>query len=204
MLKLDETLRSRLRAETRGLHDELERVVAIERQITSKMHYAGYLLRLWACHDTVEAKLGEIDFTPVGFDYRNNLRALLIEADLECLGITSAVRAAQPRPEPPRFATRDAALGYVYVIEGSAIGARAILPNITAALGFDARHGASFFGGTRESKYIWQACLAALNAIEPHSASADDVVGSAKEAFGTFLRWLPCPEETTFSTVQSS
>ena len=81
-------------------------------------------------------------------------------------GSHPAARAAQPRPERLQLPTVEAALGYVYVIEGSAIGARAILPEITAALGFDAGRGASFFGGLKEGKHVWQGCLAALDAID--------------------------------------
>jgi heme oxygenase (biliverdin-IX-beta and delta-forming) len=193
-----------LRSETHELHDQLERLVAVDRQIASPAHYAAYLLRLWACHVAAEAQLLEVDFTPLGFDYRNSIRSRLIEADLEHLGITSARRAAQSRPDRLQLPTIEAALGYVYVIEGSAIGARAILPEITAALGFDAQRGASFFGGLREGKQVWQGCLAALDAIECNSRGADVVVQSSKEAFRLFLRWLPSPEQTTFSSVQLS
>lgn len=204
MLKLRQTLRGRLRSETHELHDQLERLVVIDRQIASPATYAAYLLRLWACHVAAEGQLLEVDFTPLGFDYRNCIRSRLIEADLEHLGITPAARAAQPRPERLQLPTVEAALGYVYVIEGSAIGARAILPEITAALGFDAGRGASFFGGLKEGKHVWQGCLAALDAIDCDAPDADVVVQSAKDAFWLFLRWLPCPEQTTFSSVQLS
>ena len=88
----------------------------------------------------------------------------------------------------------------MYVIEGSALGARAILPKIEAALGVDA-DGASYFSGRGgQEKPLWQACLKAINAVDLKSEGADRAVAGALATFAMFQRWLP---ENTVATTLS-
>jgi heme oxygenase len=88
-------------------------------------------------------------------------------------------------PTVPRLETIPAGLGCLYVLEGSAKGARAILPDIRATLGLDAERGAKFFYGFgRETGELWRACMTAINDTDPASVEADRTVETAT---GTFL-----------------
>lgn len=186
-----ETLRDRLRASTRPAHDDLERAVDIDTRIATREGYAGHLLRLWALHSSIEAALARLDFAALGFLYRGPHRSGLLETDLEIIGIPPAALSALPLPAAPEIASIFDGLGCLYVVEGSAKGARAILPQIKARLGFEPHFGASYFYGFgAETGRLWHAILAAINAIDPQSNEADRAVTAAAATFAMFHAWL--------------
>jgi heme oxygenase len=181
-------LHGRLREATRALHDELEHVVGVSERIATRDSYTDYLSKLWTLYTAAENALHVLDFVPCGFDYPAPYRSRLLEADLEFLGVTPARLLQLPLPSALRLEGIAAGLGCVYVLEGSAKGARAILPEITAALGLDAIQGAKFFSGFGlETRGMWQACLAAIDSIDPYSRQADSAVEAAVETFEMFL-----------------
>ena len=182
-------LHERLREATRALHDELERAVGVSERIVTRASYTAYLAELWTLYAAAENALDALDFAPYGFDYPAPYRSRLLEADLAFLGVSPNLLADLPLPPTPRLDVIAAGLGCVYVLEGSAKGARAILPEISAALGLDAARGATFFNGFGlETRRMWQACLVAINAIDPHSPQAERAVEAAVETFAMFLR----------------
>lgn len=182
-------LHERLREATRALHDELERVVSVSDCIATRASYSAYLAELWPLYRATENALDLLDFTPFGFDYPTPYRSRLLEADLDFLGVSRSLLASLPLLTAPRLDGIAAGLGCVYVVEGSAKGARAVLPEITTALGLDALHGASFFNGFGlETRRMWQACLGAIDRIDPYSRQADSAVEAATETFAMFLR----------------
>jgi heme oxygenase (biliverdin-IX-beta and delta-forming) len=196
-------LHQRLRAATGALHKQLERAVDIEAQLVSRERFIEYLGRLWGLHAAAEAALDKIDFTTFGFDYADRHKSLALERDLASLGVAPDSVAALPLPPPVTFATPEEGLGCVYVIEGSALGARAILPKIASALAIDAENGATYFSGRgTQGKPLWQACLKAVNAIEPESKRADRAIAGACATFAMFQVWLPERAlETTMTAV---
>ena len=188
----DKTLHARLRESTRVLHEDLERAVNIDDQISSRPRYNAYLMRLWSLHRATEDALSSFDFTPFGFEHRTCLRSRLLENDLRDLGVGLRALHDLPHRTPPVLASIEAGLGCIYVVEGSAFGAKAILPQIQRRLGLTAEHGASFFVGFGEpSKYLWRAFLNALNEIDPASLEATRVTEAAEEIFQFFHCWLP-------------
>ena len=187
----EETLRERLRASTRALHDDLERVVDIDRRIATKRDYRAHLLRLWALHTAIERTTADFDFAPMGFTYSGPHRSGLLERDLEDLGIEAGALSALRLPAAPVWETSHAALGSLYVVEGSAKGARAILPIIRARLGYRPEHGAVYFYGFgAETAALWRAIIAAINCIDPDSGAGKSACEGARATFAMFHHWL--------------
>ena len=185
------SLLDRLRGETRPLHDELERAVDIRARLDSYARYADHLTRLWRLHVAAERALCSVDFAPLGFTYPYPYRSTLLEDDLTGLGVTAEGLEQLTIPDPPRLGTVARGLGCMYVVEGSAKGARAILPTIKACLDLDARHGATFFYGYgKETGRLWRACVEGINAIDTHSETGDALVLSAQETFAMFRKGL--------------
>lgn len=194
MLASKDGLYARLRSGTRLLHEQLESVVAIERRIQTRRGYIQHLMQLWALHTTVESALGRLTFEPAGFEYPSPYRARLLEIDLAHLGVPAAALAEMRNVPPPRLPSIAAGLGCVYVVEGSAKGARAILPHVKASLGLDAQSGASYFaGGGQEAAHLWHAALAAIGAIAPRSDDGDAALSAAIATFEMFREGLLAP-----------
>jgi heme oxygenase len=181
------SLHERLRAATGPLHDELERAVNMGERLASRERYADHLVRLWRLHVAAEQALKTIDFSPLGFTYPSPYRSRLLEQDIADLRLPAEALSRVDLPPAPALDTIPAALGCLYVVEGSAKGARAIVPEINAALGLNAERGASFFYGFgRETGHLWRASMAAINAIDPDSIEGDAAVRAAVETFVMF------------------
>ena len=184
-------LLSRLRRETRPLHDELERSVDIDGRIGSLARYADHLTRLWRLHVTAEQALCSVDFSPLGFSYPFPYRSSLLEHDLALIGIETKHLDQLDFPEKPTLETCAEGLGCMYVVEGSAKGARSILPAIKASLDLDAKHGASFFYGFgRETGRLWRACAGGITAIDPDSDEGNTLIQAARATFAMFRKGL--------------
>ncbi len=184
----------RIRSETQDLHDRLEAVVAADEQTSARASYVRYLYRLWRLHRAAEDDLCGRDFSRFGFSYATRRRSPLLESDLAALDDPMAASQRADLPALPPFATPAAALGAVYVIEGSAMGARVLLAQITRNLDLDADSGASFFAGRpSDDRHMWRAVLAALAMIDPDGRDADAAVAGARAMFALFMRELPEP-----------
>jgi heme oxygenase len=149
------SLHERLRAATRPLHDDLERSVNIDARLRSLAHYADHLALLWRLHAVAERALHRVDFGRFGFVYPYPYRSSLLEQDLAGLGVSADDLARLGLPRSPVLQTTAEGLGCMYVVEGSAKGARAILPEIkrcdavvrSAVQTFEMFHGGLIDGG---------------------------------------------------------
>ncbi|WP_448191715.1 biliverdin-producing heme oxygenase [Azospirillum sp. sgz301742] len=176
--------RQALRDATEDIHDRLDRA-ALLRPLTEPTldtdAYRAALVALHGFHASIEAQLAE------------GGRLSLLRADLADLGVDAA--ALPVMDDAPDLSTTPARLAARYVLDGSAHGGRAMLPNITRALGFDATRGARFLASAgADVKTDWAALLARL---ETDIATADDRALACATAVGLFAaleRWLErCP-----------
>jgi heme oxygenase len=157
-----------LRDATRAAHAAVEHVPALARLLApdlTRVEYAATLGRMYRFHLALEPRLrsalaGVADLAA----FAEGGRAGAIAVDLHALGV------AAPRPAPlralPRLDTPAAAMGCLYVMEGSALGGRVIAKRLADSVGVTPRDGARFFGG--ESADVvrdrWLAFCAALEA----------------------------------------
>lgn len=196
------SLYERLRAATRPLHDELERSVNIGERLASRAKYVDYLMRLWRLHVAAEKSLQELDLEAIGFVYPYPYRSALLEDDLAHLGVSRKALASLVLPAPLCLDTVPAGLGCLYVVEGSAKGARAILPEIKRSLGLDRGRGATFFYGFgRETGQLWRTLLDAIDEVEADSPGGDVAVGAAIETFVMFHEGLVTAPEPLAAPV---
>ena len=185
-----DSLHGRLRAATRSLHDELEGAVEIERRVRTRQGYVNHLVQLWRLHVAAENALRRLNFEPLGFVYPSPHRARLLETDLAFFGVGEEELARLRLAKAPSLQTIAEGLGCMYVVEGSAKGARAILPKIREVLGLTSGEGASFFAGTRDTVPLWHAVLAAIDRFPPWSREGDEAVSAAIDTFAMFREGL--------------
>lgn len=158
-----------LRARTAEAHHALDVLIG---EFDTDASYRRYLMGMAAFRMAVEPSLSGVSF-PAG--YQPTAVAAETLADLADLGL--------PAPPPARFQpglSFDAALGVLYVLEGSVLGAQ-LLVKRAAALGFDANCGARHLARQVASLDGWRDYLKLLDAAEPL-----DMEACAAAALATF------------------
>jgi heme oxygenase len=167
-----------LRAGTHDAHVHAESVLSGSSWLDGPEQYERFLLRLLRFHEQVEALL------PSALAYAPVRRSVLIRADLAFL--TGAACTLPPAAVLPGGTA--AALGRLYVVEGSALGGRVLLRQITARLGHDAGRGASCFAPHgRQTLPRWRAFGRAVDAwAASHPLEVAPMVAAAGSCFATY------------------
>lgn len=178
-------VRHALRAATQPIHDRLDKA-AILRPLTSPdITVGGYRAALVALHGfnaPMERALG-------GPGEQDGERLALLRADLAGLGLDAGqLPVADGLPaldsHPARLAAR-------YVLDGSAHGGRAMLPNVTRALGFDAARGARFLASAGiDMAGRWRDLLARLELDLAAPAATAEACDAAVALFAALEVWL--------------
>jgi len=188
------TGREALRAATGAVHDRLHGLVSFARLAggtITRDEYRALLARLHGFHGAMELALAAgPSLAPWGIDLTARRRSPLLAEDLAALGDPATPLVpplAAPIPVPDSAA---AAMGWLYVAEGSTLGglhlARALDPMLGKAaegrrflLGHGARHGA-----------MWRDCCAAIEACGADPARRQAMVAGAVAGFLAFEAWF--------------
>lgn len=116
------------------------------------------------------------EFVP---DISSRFKSQLIASDLKQLN--SAVT-AQDFHFKPRSAAH--AFGIFYVVEGSVLGGRYILQNVSATLGLSAESGASYFAGYGNATgAMWKKFVSELQRYAAETRQHEEIIAGAKYAF---------------------
>lgn len=193
------TIMTELKARTRQLHRETEIAVDLINRLRSKESYADLLSRFYGLYAPLEVRLGTITgWEAIGINLAERAKAGLIPRDLEALGWTTSRISEIPICHSlPRITALGEALGCLYVIEGSTLGAQHIRLAVENQLGLTADHGCSFFNGygSERTAAMWRAFGVSAEAYqEAHPESADEVVSAACDTFALVKEWVACRE----------
>ncbi|RDI13384.1 biliverdin-producing heme oxygenase [Flavobacterium sp. AG291] len=174
-----------LRKATSQSHTNLEALPISSSIMNPKVTNAEYALYLDLMHDVV--KDAEENIFPALKDIVTDLdernKTHLLEEDLKTLGLTKK-DVANPLSDSLTNPSKAFAMGVFYVIEGSSLGGRVILKNISAALGHDIENGAAYFGGYGgQTGSYWKNFLAQLTQYESQSNSSEEIIAGADYAF---------------------
>ena len=144
-----DSLLASLREATREAHAAIEQVPALARLLDpglGRADYAATLGRLYRFHAALEPRLvAALVGWPAAAALAAAGRPGALAADLAALGRP----APAPAPEAalPGLAEGMAALGCLYVMEGSSLGGRVIARRLVESLGVTPGQGGRFFGG---------------------------------------------------------
>lgn len=174
--------RAALRHATEAVHLRLHEAPQFQAIADGRLNRAGYaelLGRIHSFHQAIDAAAGA-----AGDPSQRRRRLALLEADLAFLG-------AAPAPPPLWHAPREdgAALGCLYVAQGSAIGGRLIWRQISYLFG-DAPEGRRFFAGAGGEGAAWRALLADIEREGRDSARRSAMIAGAASAFALFERLI--------------
>ncbi len=150
-----------LRQHTRARHDRLEAQLSLLDETLSPARYAALLVRFHAVWQGLDPKLASL-LDPAFWTPRRRLPWL--DADLAALRL-----APPPAIAAPTLASEAAALGALYVVEGSTLGGRIILRHLHH-LGLQP---ATYFNGYGDATGpMWKAFVTRLDAAPPATAPA--------------------------------
>jgi heme oxygenase (biliverdin-IX-beta and delta-forming) len=120
------------------------------------------------------------------------MRTQWLAADLAWSGIDAAargrIRACADIPPLPCLASR---LGALYVVEGSALGGRALSRGLDRLLGPEGTDGRRFFAGRgADTSSTWSKFVADLAAYDSASPDRPRLIAAAAATFAVFENWL--------------
>ena len=172
----------RLKGLTHETHETLDQSIVAQRPFEDLSRYSLFLAVQHGFHRDIHALYDQPALIALLPDLEERRRLADIVQDLKDVGA-----ATPPSSEPPRFADGEidlpTALGWLYVAEGSNLGA-AFLLKWSAALGLNETHGARHLAASPEGRARhWREFTGALDAIELTEAEEMRVVEGAKAAF---------------------
>ncbi|WP_024281102.1 biliverdin-producing heme oxygenase [Xanthobacter sp. 126] len=178
-----ESRASALKALTHVAHERLDSAIMAGRPFESRERYGRFLTVQYLFHRDIAALYDSPALGALLPDLPGRRRLADIAADLADLGLPVPAPAEAPGLGPD--APLPEALGWLYVAEGSNLGA-AFLLKAAAALGLDERFGARHLAAAPEGRGLhWKTFVAALDAVP---LSAGDEARAAKGAEAAFTR----------------
>lgn len=175
-------LSKRLKASTHAVHDALDRSIMEAMSFTDLPGYGRFVELQYLFHRDIDALYDAPALQALFPRLVGRRRLALIAADLDDLGREHPTE-RQPRAFSPDVADVAAAIGWLYVAEGSNLGA-ALLRKDAAGLGLSDHHGARHLapapGGPAAH---WRAFTAALDAIDLDDEGQRQAVAGANAAF---------------------
>ncbi|EZP68929.1 Heme oxygenase [Sphingomonas paucimobilis] len=180
---LEPSRAKRLKASTHETHDRLDTSIMAAASFTSIAGYGRFVTVQYLFHRDIDALYDDAILQALLPGLTERRRLALITADLTDLGL--------PLPEddtPLAFPQGDAvdipaALGWLYVAEGSNMGA-ALLRKEAAKIGLSDEHGARHLAPAPEGPAAhWRAFTAALDALELTDDEEAHAVAGANAAF---------------------
>jgi heme oxygenase len=197
----------RLRTETAQEHQAVEDTLDLLSPALTRDRLADVLTRMhgfWlAAEASLDAWAQAEPADATGVQWPRRRRAALFAADLTALGAP----AADAQPELSAVEGTDAALGRMYVLEGSSLGGvfidrhLATLPPLVP-LG----RLSSFTPYGEETGAMWHAFRTATRTRIAEGGNADRLVAAAQETFAALAGWCgaPSPDGAPWSTPRPS
>jgi len=173
----------RLRIATGDTHDRLDQAIMRKQPFASRESYGRFLMLQYAFHRDIDTLYEDASLDAVLPDLKGRRRLPLIVRDLADLGVPApAVGCGPAFPDgaPPDLPT---ALGWLYVAEGSNLGAAFLLKE-ASKIGLTESFGARHLGAAPEGRGLhWRTFTAALDALPLTVDQEPRVIVAAEAAF---------------------
>ncbi|EHQ28670.1 biliverdin-producing heme oxygenase [Mucilaginibacter paludis] len=183
-------LAEQLKHDTLESHQALEKILITKiRAIRSTNDYINLLQLFYTYFGGLEKQMSTMLVSDILPDYHDRRKAASLAEDITALGATPAELAATG--SLPVLGSVPAALGALYVIEGSTLGGQVISRMIAGQLTLPEQLGLSFFTGYgAETQPMWQKFKNSINglALTPEEALA--MIDAARETFVKFKKWM--------------
>lgn len=182
-LAIEPSRTKRLKAATRQAHEELDGFIMSAKPFESRENFGKFVKTQHLFHSDLDAFFSNETLDALLPDLKGRRRLDFIAQDLHDLGL------GQPETPAARFQANDQdfdlpeALGWLYVVEGSNLGAAFLLKD-AAKLGLDETFGARHLAGAPEGRGLhWRTFVAALDAVPLDQDEEDRAIAGAEAAF---------------------
>lgn len=176
-------LSKRLKGKTEETHDRLDKRIMAADPFGDRDRYGRFLRVQRQFHRDVDALYDRADLAGIIPDLNGRRRLAAVERDLADLGV------AAPDPDgAPRFVRGDgeslaAAIGWLYVVEGSNLGA-AFLFKAAAKLELNETFGARHLAGHPDGRAAhWRSFTGAIDGLSLSDEDEARAVAAARAAF---------------------
>ena len=173
----------RLKQATHAMHDRLDKSIMAHNPFGSRENYARFLKVQHQFHREIDALYSNPVLDKLLPDLAGRRRFDLIEQDLADL--CTAAPSSDASPVFVRNADADlpTALGWIYVAEGSNLGA-AFLLKAAQQLGLSETFGARHLAAAPEGRGLhWKTFTTALNSVSLAGPEEERVIAGAQQAF---------------------
>ena len=181
---------NRLRLETRGEHDAVERVLDLMGTSLTRDSYRQRLAQFYGFYGPLEAALHTrcAATSPLATLSPRLYKTALLRQDLFHLGVTTG--GLPLCCELPPIQTPAEVLGCLYVMEGATLGGRLITQHIQATFGITPATGGSFFEGYGDNTgKMWQAMRQQLVSCAVDTQTENAIVANAIATFACLRGW---------------
>jgi heme oxygenase len=179
----EESRTKRLKNATHDAHERLDKRIMQLDPFADRNHYGRFLKMQYGFHRDLDALFFNEKLDQLLPDLAGRRRLGLIEQDLADLGISIPAVETDPRFEKGADVPLGEALGWIYVIEGSNLGA-AFLLKYAAKLGLDENSGARHLAGAPEGRGLhWRTFTAALDSVYLTEEDERQAIAGAEAAF---------------------
>jgi heme oxygenase len=173
----------RLKAKTHSTHDRLDKAIMASEPFASRERYGLFVQVQHGLHRDIDALYDDEGLDALLPDLKGRRRFDLIGQDLADLDIAAAAYDASPVFASGASVDLPTALGWLYVAEGSNLGAAFLLKE-AAKLGLSETFGARHLAGAPEGRGLhWRTFTAALDAVPLTKEEEARVVAGAEAAF---------------------
>lgn len=173
----------RLKSATAGAHERLDRRIMAAEPFASRARYGLFVNVQHAFHRDIDALYADATLDGLLPDLKGRRRLPAVSQDLADLDLPVPSYTAPPAFTPSTAIDLPTALGWLYVAEGSNLGAAFLLKDV-ARLGLGESFGARHLAGAPEGRGLhWRTFTAALDAFELSEDEEQRVVAGAVAAF---------------------
>jgi heme oxygenase len=181
-------LSQRLKAETAKLHDMLDQLVMSTKPFDNRENYGRFVLTQYLFQRDIESLYDDARLQALIPDLPSRPRLAAAALDLQDLGVVVPDDAGAPAAARLDI---DEGLGWLYVSEGSKLGAAFLFKEAAARLGLSETVGARNLAAPEGGRGAqWKRFVHVLdhNDLSPHEQ--DRVVEGARQAFHRFAELL--------------
>lgn len=178
------SLALRLKAETAPLHEKLDRLVMSVDPFGNRGNYGRFVTAQYLFQRDIESLYGGEAYAALIPDLATRPRLAAAEADLRDLGVPVPVAEGAPLGEGLALPE---GLGWLYVSEGSKLGAAFLFKEAGQRLGLDENFGARNLAAPADGRgAAWKRFVQALDGSGMAEEEQDRVVAGARAAFQRF------------------